>query len=135
MRQVYPVIFTPLNDKKDTVLIEVPDWEILTEGYGMADAVEMARDAIGLMGIDMEDDGKPLPAPSTITALKKENAEDILTLVDVNFAEYRRQHDLHTVKKNCTLPSWLCYEAEKANINFSQILQNALKKELHISDR
>lgn len=37
MRQVYPVIFTPLNDKKDTVLIEVPDWEILTEGYGMAD--------------------------------------------------------------------------------------------------
>ena len=58
-----------------------------------------------------------------------------MTLVDVNFAEYRRQHDLHTVKKNCTLPSWLCYEAEKANINFSQILQNALKKELHISDR
>ena len=46
MRQVYPVIFTPLNDKKDTVLIEVPDWEILTEGYGMADAVKMARDAI-----------------------------------------------------------------------------------------
>ena len=40
MRQVYPVIFTPLNDKKDTVLIEVPDWEILTEGYGMADAVK-----------------------------------------------------------------------------------------------
>ena len=54
MRQVYPVIFTPLNDKKDTVLIEVPDWEILTEGYGMADAVKMARDAIGLMGIDMK---------------------------------------------------------------------------------
>ena len=54
MRQVYPVIFTPLNDKKDTVLIEVPDWEILTEGYGMADAVEMARDAIGLKGITYE---------------------------------------------------------------------------------
>ena len=59
MRQVYPVIFTPLNDKKNTVLIEVPDWEILTEGYGMADAVEMARDAIGLKGITYEDNVLP----------------------------------------------------------------------------
>lgn len=44
--------------KKDTVLIEVPDWEILTEGYGMADAVKMARDAIGLKGITYEDKEK-----------------------------------------------------------------------------
>jgi predicted RNase H-like HicB family nuclease len=50
MKQVYPVIFTQLNDEKNTVLIEVPDLEILTEGLGMADAVEMARDAIGLKG-------------------------------------------------------------------------------------
>ena len=129
---VYPVI---MSKERDGYFVTIPDFEINTEGKDLGDAIFMARDAIGLMGIDMEDDGKPLPAPSTITALKKENAEDILTLVDVNFAEYRRQHDLHTVKKNCTLPSWLCYEAEKANINFSQILQNALKKELHISDR
>lgn len=50
MKQVYPVIFTQLNDEKNTVLIEVPDLKILTEGLGMADAVEMARDAIGLKG-------------------------------------------------------------------------------------
>ena len=42
---------------------------------------------------------------------------------------------MKVVKKNCTLPSWLCYEAEKANINFSQVLQAALKKELNITDR
>ena len=48
MKQVYPVIFTPLKDKKDTILIEVPDMEILSEGFGMANAVEMARDAFGL---------------------------------------------------------------------------------------
>ena len=54
MKQVYPVIFTSLNDEKDTVLIEVPDLDILTEGYGMADAVEMARDAIGLKGISLD---------------------------------------------------------------------------------
>ena len=37
------------------------------------------------------------------------------------------------MKKNCTLPSWLCYEAEKANINFSAVLQEALKEKLNIS--
>lgn len=34
MKRVYPVIFTQLNDEKNTVLIEVPDLEILTEGLG-----------------------------------------------------------------------------------------------------
>ena len=43
MKQVYPVIFTQLNDKKDTVLINVPDMNILTEGFGLPDAIEMAR--------------------------------------------------------------------------------------------
>ena len=37
MKQVYPVIFTQLNDKKDTVLINVPDMDILTEGFGLSE--------------------------------------------------------------------------------------------------
>ena len=57
MERVYPVIFTKTNDDKDTVLIEVPDLGILTEGYGMANAIYMARDAIGLYGITKEDMG------------------------------------------------------------------------------
>lgn len=56
-------------------------------------------------------------------------------LVDVDFAEYRRKHDSRAVKKNCTLPSWLAYEAEQAGISFSAVLQAALKAELHIHDR
>lgn len=36
MKAVYSVIFTPLEDEKDTILIEVPDLEILSEGFGMA---------------------------------------------------------------------------------------------------
>lgn len=45
MKNVYPVIFTQLDDKKETVLIEIPDWGIRTEGYGMADTIYMAKDA------------------------------------------------------------------------------------------
>ena len=94
----------------------------------------MARDAISLMGVDMEDEGEELPIPSSVNSIKVNDGE-LITLVDVDFAEYRRKNELKVVKKNCTLPSWLCYEAEKANINFSQVLQAALKNELNIADK
>ena len=41
---------------------------------------------------------------------------------------FSRMHE----HKNCTIPSWLNFEAEKAGINFSATLQAALKAELHL---
>ncbi len=130
MKQTYPVILTPDNPG---YLVYFPDFNCNTQGNDLTEAIEMARDAIGLLGISMEDDGAALPVP---TPIKKVEAgpSDIVTLVDVDFAEYRRKNDQRVVKKNCTLPNWLCYEAEKANINFSQVLQTALKRELKISE-
>lgn len=139
MKSVYPVIFTPLNDEKDTVLIEVPDLQILTEGFGMADAVDMARDAIGLKGIDYEDDGIELPQPSLMDDIDVTNgtfAEDgksFLSLVDIDFMEYRRKADNKTVRRNVTLPNWLNQEADKAHINVSRVLQEALMMKLGVS--
>lgn len=131
MKNSYPIILTP--DEVGYV-VYIPDFSINTEGDTLTEAIEMARDAIGLMGIDMQDDGTTLPEPSDFTTIQKNSADgDIVTLVDVDFAEYRRKNDLRTVKKNCTIPSWLNFEAEKAGINFSAVLQAALKKELHIT--
>lgn len=131
MKNSYPIILTP-EEKGFTVFI--PDFNINTQGDDLTEAIEMARDAIGLMGIDMEDDGKTIPVASSAKDVKPAEGE-IISLVDVDFAEYRRKNEMKVVKKNCTLPSWLCYEAEKANINFSQALQVALKRELNITDR
>lgn len=131
MKNSYPIILTP-EEKGFTVFI--PDFNINTQGDDLTEAIEMARDAIGLMGIDMEDDGKTIPAASSAKDVKPAEGE-IISLVDVDFAEYRRKNEMKVVKKNCTLPSWLCYEAEKANINFSQALQAALKRELNIAGR
>ena len=61
----------------------------------------MAKDAIGLMGIDMEDDGKELPKPGSVNI--SSNKEDIVTPVDVDFTEYRKKVDNRSVKKNCTI--------------------------------
>ena len=130
MKAAYPIVIT--RDEKFLV-VDIPDFGIGTQGVGLADAIEMARDAIGLLGIDMEDSKKALPTPSNLFDVEKEDG-DIVTLVDVDFAEYRRKNELRTVKKNCTLPSWLCAEAEKANLNFSQLLQSAIKHELRIAD-
>ena len=132
-KKAYPILLIP-EEKGFTVYI--PDFEINTQGEDLTDAIEMARDAIGLMGIDMEDDGKALPEASPIASAQAEAPSGaIVSLVDVDFAEYRRQNDMRTVKKNCTIPSWLNFAAERAGVNFSAILQAALKKELHITNR
>lgn len=139
MKNVYPVIFTPLHDEKDTILIEVPDMKILTEGYGMVDAVYMARDAIGLQGISYEDDGKEIPAPTDLKAVKvskgtfADEGDGYVSLVDIDFTEYRRRVDHKTVRRNVTLPNWLNQEAEKAHLNVSGVLQEALMAKLNVS--
>lgn len=132
MKKVYPVI---LSQGEKFIVAYVPDFEINTQGEDIADAIEMARDAIGVVGIDMEDDGETLPEPTAISAVKTDSETDIVTLVDVDFREYRMKNDMRAVKKNCTIPSWLNYEAEKAGVNFSAILTMALKSELNIQRR
>ena len=125
MKKAYPVIFTPATDGGYTSY--VPDFDVNSQGEDLADAIENARDAIGIMGIDMEDEGKALPQPSEKV---ERGRDDVLSFVDVDFYEYRRQNDNRAVRRNVSLPSWLNSEAEKAGINVSAILQNALKSEL-----
>ena len=132
MKTAYPIV---MSQGAEYIIVYVPDFDINTQGTDYADAIEMARDAIGLMGIDMEDEKEPIPCPSDMSAISKEHAEDIITLVDVNFADYRRKNDMRTVRRNVSLPSWLNAEAEKAGVNVSAILQAALKQELKITER
>lgn len=128
MKNSYPIILTP---DAGGYVVEIPDFAIGTQGDSIPEAMEMARDAIGLMGIDMEDDGKSLPIPSTIESVSK-GPGDIVTLVDVDFTEYRRQNDMRSVRRNVSLPCWLNAAAEKAGINVSAVLQAALKQQLHL---
>lgn len=132
MKAVYPIV---ISEGKKYYVVYIPDFNINTQGKDIPEAMEMARDAIGLIGIDLEDDNESIPKPSAVMEVAKENESDIVTLVDVDFSEYRRKNDMRAVKKNCTIPSWLNFEAEKVGVNFSAVLQAALKQELHISDR
>ena len=136
MKAIYPVIFT---QTEDAVLIEVPDLRILTEGKDMADAIYMARDAIELMCVTMEDDNEEIPTPSDIKDIdvKKgtfaEEGNSIISIVDIDSSEYRRKVDNKSVRRNVTLPSWRNYEAEQSHINVSKVLQDALMNVLGVS--
>ena len=128
MKVVYPVI---LSKEKDGYFVSIPDFDMNTQGKDSADAIFMARDAIALMGITLEDEGEDLPI-SNSAIIKKEKEEDIITLIDVDLEEYRKRNDNRAVKKNCTIPYWLSVRAEKENINFSEVLREALKEKLKI---
>ena len=143
MKQVYPTFIVNTDDGSEhSFLVCVPDMDIFTEGNTFADAIEMARDAIGLAGISMEDNKEELPVPSdqkTAIEKVKQDTEDIdftkgvLTFVDIDFSEYRKKVDTKTVRRNVALPSWLNYEAEHAGINVSRVLHEALMNKLNVN--
>ena len=135
MRNVYPVYFTKTEKN---ILVEVPDFDILTEGRDMNEAIDMARDAIELKCISMEDDKEDIPDPSRISVFVVccgcfvVVGVGCVCFVVVDSAEYRRKIDTRTVRRNVALPSWLNYEAERAGVNVSRILQEALISTLHL---
>lgn len=121
MKGAYPIV---LEKEGTSYYVKIPDFDVGTQGDSVAEAMEMARDAIGLMGIDMEDDGKEIPEPYSKEI--KPSEDDILTLVDVDFTEYRKKADNRSVKKNCTIPYWMSVAADKAGVNYSRLLQEAI---------
>ena len=133
MKVAYPVIFT---DMDTNILIEVPDLGILTEANEegktkgtIADAIMMARDAIGISCIEAEDRAQIDITRGTFY----EDGKSVLSLVDVDLAAYRRMLDNKTVRRNVTLPNWLNQAAEKSHINVSKVLQEALMAKLGVS--
>ena len=130
MRKAYKIILTP-EERGYTVFI--PDFESGTQGKDLADALYMARDAIGLMGITMQDMGKAIPEPGTVKY--EAEAEEIETYVDVDFREYRKKQDNKKVKKTLSIPSWLNEAAENEHINFSRTLEEALISKLGLESK
>ena len=128
-----------LSEAEDMILIEVPDLQILTQGINLTESIEMARDAIGLKIISLQDIGEVIPEASEermIDVMQGTFASDgnsFSSLVDIDVAAYRRKYDNKTVRRNVTLPNWLNIEAEKAHLNVSRVLQEALMMKLGIS--
>jgi len=131
-KYVFPAIFSKEDDGKYSVAF--PDIEnCFTGGDDMADAIEMAEDVLCLTLYDMEKDERTIPAPSDCKVVKTDEASFVsLVCCDTEF--YRRYYENKSVKKTLSIPMWLNERAERANINFSGILQEAIKERLHIQE-
>jgi len=128
MKYAYPAIFTPVeNGEFDVKVPDLPGCR--TCGKDLADAIFMAEDAVSMWLWDAENKKEAIPAP---TALPQVEAPRFVNYVVADTDEYRRRNGNHAVKKTLSIPSWLNTQAELAGVNFSQILQEALKERLNL---
>ena len=127
MLTIYPAVF---HNEDGSYWVEFPDLEgCQTCGSNLQDTMSLAQEALGLYVVSILEDGKLPPTPSDIKAITPEEGA-FVTLVSVNPDIYRR--NTKAVKKTLTIPAWLNEEAEKKHINFSSLLQDALKHELSL---
>lgn len=123
-RLFYPALFHKAEE--GGVWISFPDIpECLTEGDNMDDAYNMAIDALGLCLADMEKNNIPFPAPSPVDKITVD-ADALLVVIEFDMLAYKKRTSSKSVKKTLTIPAWLNEQAIQLNINFSQVLQDAL---------
>lgn len=137
MAVFYPVIFTATRDEQDTYLVYIPDLDGTTEGYGLEDAVKMARDYIGCRLFDKPDSEIPKATDiKDIDAASGEFADagdSFIAMVDLDLDSFRRMMSKKAVRRNVSIPEWLDEAAGKAHINVSKVLQEALMDKLGIT--
>ena len=130
MKYAYPAVFREESDGLYSV--EFPDLEgCFTSGETLPDAIEMAEDALCLMLYDMEEDGETIPAPCNPKDIVVSD-DALVSLVGCDTLEYRKLYNNKSVKKTLTIPAWLNTMAERADLNFSSVLQDALKLRLDV---
>jgi len=132
MRYVYPAVFHP--EHEGGFCVYFPDIKRgATQGETIAECIEMAEDFLCLALYRMEEERQHIPQASDIKEIEHEPT-DIVTLISVDTENYRRYYENKLVKKTLNIPSWLNEKAEAANVNFSKILQKALKEELSLTE-
>ena len=128
-KYVYPAIFT---EDEAGYSVRFPDVDgCFTSGKDLQEALEMAEDALCLMLYDMEESGEAIPAASGVNNVQTEPGE-FVSLIGCDTLAYRKRYGSKAVKKTLSIPSWLNEAAEKAGVNFSNVLQDALKQLLHL---
>ncbi len=125
---VYPAIFT-YDKKEKCYLVDFIDFGCSTYGKTIPEAFFMAEEAKGLY---FGDEDKFPEATQDYKDYELKNNQ-FISLVGVDMLEYYKRHSNRAIKKTLTIPEWLNNLAENNDINFSQVLQEALKERL-VSD-
>lgn len=128
-RYFYPAVF--IYEPGKEIAVDFPDLKCATSGTNDNDAFLSARELLGCVLNGLEEDGEAIPAPSPLSEIKTKDNERVV-LIDVYMPSVRMANRNRSVNRTVTLPAWLNAAALERNINFSQVLQDALKTQLHI---
>lgn len=119
----YPAVFHKAEE--GGYWVTFPDLpECITEGDNMEESYQMAVEALGLALTERMKDKEEIPKASDIEDIKDEDG--VTVVVQFDMEEYNRKHNSKAVKKTLTIPEWLNERALEMNVNFSQVLQEAL---------
>lgn len=128
-RYFYPAIF--IYEPGKEIAVDFPDLKCATSGTNDDDAFLSARELLGCVLYGLEEDEEDIPSPTPLSKIQvKENERAVL--IDVYMPSIRMSNINRSVNRTVTLPAWLNAAALERNINFSQVLQDALKAQLHI---
>lgn len=126
---VFPAIFTKMNYDGSYYIVDFIDLKnCTTEGETIQEAYYMAQNAMGLF----LDDLTKFPEPTLDFSNIKLNKNQFISFIGIDMNDYRKKFNNKSVKKTLSIPSWLDTLAEKENINFSQLLQEAIRNKLEI---
>lgn len=130
MKVIYPAF---IKKEKNENLYEVcvSDLEIKVSAETVLEAIEKAREAIGMKCTELQDCKSDLPTASNLSSIHC-NDNEFVNLIDVDLVEYRKKTSCKTVRRNVSIPSWINYKAEKSGINVSALLTKALITELDL---
>ena len=127
---IFPCVFIYTDEG---VSVYYPDLDgCVTFGVDEQQAFYNAKEALTLHLYGMEQDGDPIPPPSRIKDIILDNNEQAL-LLEVSMPVFRAKQTNKLVKKTLTIPEWLNIAAENNGVNFSQLLQTALKQHLQLN--
>lgn len=129
-RYFYPAIFTYESGKEIAVVF--PDLDCATSGIDDDDALLSARELLGCVLYGLEEEGEDIPDPTPLSQVKVHENERAV-LIDVYMPSIRMARVNRSVNRTVTLPAWLNAIALEHDINFSQVLQEAIKSQLHIN--
>lgn len=129
-RYFYPAVFT--YEEEQEIAVFFPDLDVATSGENEDDALLSARELLGVVLSGLEEDGDVIPKASSLRDVVVEENEKVV-LIDVFMPSYRMANVNRSVNRTVTLPAWLNAAALEVNLNFSQVLQEALKEKLAIN--
>lgn len=128
-RYFYPAVFT--YEPGQEIAVVFPDLNVATSGVNDDDALMSARELLGCVLYGLEEDGDEIPAPMPLTQIRANNNERT-ALIDVYMPSIRQAQVNRSINRTVTLPAWLNAAALEKGVNFSQVLQDALKEQLHV---